>query len=131
VLGVPTVLAPRAAVLHEGSLSTGGRRSDFSLYHGVRNRLWMYVKDTPPLLLWLSLPLHVAATLAVLARAAIQGHLGPVGRGLRDALNGLPGMLRSRRELQAQRTATSADIGAIMVWNPLDVVKRRGRQQPL
>jgi GT2 family glycosyltransferase len=127
--GEPTVLAPEAVVLHEGSVSTGGRRSDFSLYHGARNRLWMYLKNTPPLLLWLTLPVHAVVTLAIWARAAVQGHGGPVGRGLKDALGGLPDMLRTRRELQAHRKASSADIAALMVWNPLDALRRCGRQR--
>ena len=127
--GEPTMLAPQAVVLHEGSVSTGGRRSDFSLYHGARNRLWMCLKNTPPLLLGLTLPIHAAVSLAVWVRAVIQGHGRPVSRGLKDALKGLPEMLRTRRELQAARKATSADVAGLMVWNPLEALRRRGRQR--
>jgi GT2 family glycosyltransferase len=125
--GERVLLAPHAIVRHEGSASTGGRRSDFSLYHGARNRLWLYVKDTPPLLLGLTLPFHVLATAAAWLRATINGHGEPVERGLEDAVRGLPDIWRSRREVQGRRKATSADIGAMMVWNPLDALHRRGR----
>jgi GT2 family glycosyltransferase len=125
--GERVLLAPHAIVRHEGSASTGGRRSDFSLYHGARNRLWLYVKDTPPLLLGLTLPFHVLATAAAWLRAAIQGHGEPVERGLEDAIKGLPDIWRSRLDVQRLRRASSADIGAMMVWNPLDALHRRGR----
>jgi GT2 family glycosyltransferase len=125
--GEPVLLAPHAVVRHEGSVTTGGRRSDFSLYHGARNRLWLYVKDTPPLLFWLTLPFHFIATLGAWLRATIQGHGEPVERGLEDAVKGLPEIWRSRQELQATRKASSEDIGVMMVWNPLDALARRGR----
>jgi hypothetical protein len=112
---------------HEGSVSTGGRRSDFSLYHGARNRLWLYVKDTPPLLFWATLPFHLAATLGAWLRATIGGHGAPVERGLEDALKGLPGIWRSRCEVQRTRRAGSEAIAMMMVWNPLDAFARRGR----
>jgi len=127
LLGERVLLAPEAAVAHEGSVTTGGRRSDFSLYHGARNRLWLYAKDTPPLLLWLTLPFHVLATLGAWMRAVGQGHGGPVTRGLRDGLKGLPGIWRSRRDIQGRRQASSAAIAAMMVWSPFDAVARRGR----
>ena len=125
--GEPVLLAPHAVVLHEGSVTTGGRRSDFSLYHGARNRLWLYVKDTPPLLFWLTLPFHLLATIGAWLRATIQGHGEPVERGLEDALKGLPDIWRSRRQVQGARRAGSDDIGAMMVWNPFDALARRGR----
>ncbi|HEY4029008.1 MAG TPA: glycosyltransferase family 2 protein [Caulobacteraceae bacterium] len=125
--GEPVLLAPHAVVRHEGSVSTGGRRSDFSLYHGARNRLWLYAKDTPPLLLWLTLPFHLLATASMWLRAAMKGHGEPVERGLEDAVKGLPDILRSRAEVQRARKASSHDIAVMMVWNPLDALHRRGR----
>jgi hypothetical protein len=125
--GQPVVLAPDAVVAHEGSVSTGGRRSDFSLYHGVRNRLWCYVKNTPPLLLWATLPFHVLATAIVWLRATVQGQAPPVERGLEDAIRGLPEVWRDRRAVQQSRYVSSGAIADMMVWNPLDALARRGR----
>ena len=127
LIGEPVVLAAGATVRHEGSASTGGRRSDFSLFHGARNRLWLFVKNTPPLLFWLTLPFHLAATVGVWLRATIQGHAPPVERGLEAAIQDLPRVWRQRRAVQAMRTASSLKIAAMMVWNPLDIRKRRGR----
>jgi N-acetylglucosaminyl-diphospho-decaprenol L-rhamnosyltransferase len=127
LMGERVLLAPEAVVAHEGSVSTGGRRSDFSLYHGARNRLWLYVKNTPPVLLWLTLPPHLLATLGVLMRAWLQGHGAPVARGLTDAAKGLPDIWRSRRHIQRRRTASAGDIARLMVWSPTDAMARRGR----
>jgi N-acetylglucosaminyl-diphospho-decaprenol L-rhamnosyltransferase len=127
--GEKVLLAPEAVARHEGSVSTGGRRSDFSLYHGARNRLWLYVKDTPTALLWPTLPFHLIATLGAWLRAVIQGHGKPVGRGLKDALGGLPDILRSRREIQARRRAPASDIAAMMVWSPASALARTGKQR--
>jgi GT2 family glycosyltransferase len=129
--GEPVLLAPHAVVRHEGSVATGGRRSDFSLYHGARNRLWLYVKDTPPLLLWLTLPFHLLATAVAWFRATVQGHGEPVERGLEDAIKGLPDIWRSRKQVQATRRAGSEAIGVMMVWNPFDAIARRGRLRRL
>lgn len=129
--GELVLLAPEAAVAHEGSVSTGGRRSDFSLYHGVRNRLWLFVKDTPPLLFWLTLPLHLLATIGIWVRAMMGGYAEPVERGLEDAVKGLPGIWRSRRAVQGGRRASSGAIARMMVWSPTDIVGRRGRLRRL
>jgi GT2 family glycosyltransferase len=127
LIGEPVALVPDAVVRHEGSVSTGGRRSDFSLYHGARNRLWLYLKDTPPLLFWLTLPAHASATAALALRAALRRDTRAVLRGLKDGLKALPAVWRKRRAVQAQRTASSADIARIMTWSPLAVLRRRGK----
>jgi GT2 family glycosyltransferase len=119
------VLAPRAVVAHEGSVSTGGRRSDFSMYHGVRNRLWVYVKNTPPLLLALTLIPHLVLTGAWWAAAVLRGEGVAVTRALRDAVRGLGPMLASRRELQRRRRAGSLAIARMMLWDPLAIARRR------
>jgi GT2 family glycosyltransferase len=126
LIGEPVILAAGAVVSHDGSVSTGGRRSDFSVYHGVRNRLWLFVKNTPPVLLSLTAPFHIAATLAVWARATLHGRAAPVEQALGAALRGLPEIWRSRRSVQASRTVSSWAIGSMMTWNPWFVIRRRG-----
>jgi GT2 family glycosyltransferase len=125
--GEGVLLAPEAAVLHEGSVVTGGRRSDFSLYHGARNRLWLYVKDTPPLLLLGTLPFHLLATIGAWLRAVVQGHGEPVERGLEDAIKGLPDIWGSRRAIQRGRKVSSGAVASMMVWSPFAAAARRGR----
>lgn len=129
--GERTLVAPQAVVRHEGSASTGGPRSDFAAFHGTRNRLWVYVKDTPATLLWITLPLHLATTALLFARHATRGELKAPWRGLMAGIAGLPGVLAARRETQARRKVSSWEIARAMTWNPLDLFLRRVVIRPL
>jgi GT2 family glycosyltransferase len=124
--GEPTLLLPAARVEHVGSASTGVR-SDFAVFHGSRNRIWTFLKNTPPLLLWLTTPLHVAVTAGLLLLHARRGDAGPVVRGIRAALKreALDPILESRRELQAGRKAGSWDILRAMAIDPVAFFGRR------
>jgi len=106
---------PQSVAHHVGSGTTGGRHSDFSVYHGHRNLVWMFVKDMPGLLFWLFLPLHVAMNLASIVWFALRGQGGVMLRAKRDALSGLPKMWRKRKQIQKSRGASMGDI-----WRVLD-----------
>lgn len=95
---------PEAVVDHVSS-GISGKRSDFATYHGHRNMVWTYVKDMPALLFWLYLPLHLCANLFAVAACAVRGQLGVVLRAKRDALLGLPQVLRDRARVQADARA--------------------------
>ena len=123
--GEPTMVIPQAVVRHVGSASSGGPRSDFATFHGTRNRLWVFVKDTPPLLFWVTLPLHLLATALLFARHAMRGELASPWRGFVAGVKGLGVALEARREAQAGRTASSFDIARAMTWNPADLFGRR------
>ncbi|HVY33554.1 MAG TPA: glycosyltransferase family 2 protein [Caulobacteraceae bacterium] len=124
LLGEAVIAAPAACVLHEGSASTGGRRSDFSLYYGARNRLWTFVKNTPGLLFWPTLPFHAGATAALWLAAVSRGEGRALGAGVVAGLGGLGDIWRRRRLLQAQRTVPAKAIWRLMVWNPLAAARR-------
>lgn len=130
LVGEPTLLVPDAVVRHVGSASTGGRRSDFAVFHGTRNRLWVFVKDTPAPLFWLTLPLHILATLVLFARHATRGEIVTPVRGLAAGIRHVGVALEARREAQATRTASSWEIARAMTWNPLDLLLRRAFIQP-
>lgn len=123
--GERTLVVPDAVVRHEGSASSGGPRSDFATFHGTRNRLWVFVKDTPPVLFWLTLPLHLAATALLFARHATRGELASPWRGFTTGLKDIRIALEARREAQARRKVGSLAIAAAMTWNPLDLFLRR------
>jgi GT2 family glycosyltransferase len=123
--GGRALVVPDAVVHHQGSASSGGPRSDFATFHGTRNRLWVFVKDTPPLLFWASLPLHLATTAVLFARHATRGELAGPWRGFVAGLRDLGVALEARRETQARRKVGSLAIARAMTWNPLDVIRRR------
>jgi GT2 family glycosyltransferase len=124
--GESTLLLPGAVVEHVGSASTGVR-SDFAIFHGSRNRIWTFIKNTPPLLLWLTAPLHAAVTAGLLLLHWRRGDAAPVVRGIRAAFQGeaLDPILASRRELQARRKVGSWAILRAMAIDPAAFVGRR------
>lgn len=123
--GEPTVVIPAAVVRHVGSASSGGPRSDFATFHGTRNRLWVFVKDTPPLLFWATLPLHLLATALLFARHAMRGELASPWRGFRAGLEGIRVALDARQEAQADRKVGSLAIARAMTWDPRDLFGRK------
>jgi GT2 family glycosyltransferase len=123
--GERSLIVPDAVVRHEGSASSGGPRSDFATFHGTRNRLWVFVKNTPPALFWLTLPLHLGATGLLFARHATRGELASPWRGFVAGLKDIGVALEARRETQARRKVGSLAIARAMTWNPLDVFLRR------
>jgi GT2 family glycosyltransferase len=129
--GERIVLAPDAIVRHVGSASSGGPRSDFAVFHGTRNRVWVYIKNTPALLFWLTLPYHVTITAILFASHAKRNEFAAPWRGLMAALKGLPLALAMRREAQATRTASSVEIARVMSWSPMALIRRDPKIVPL
>ena len=113
--GCRCLYVPQSVAHHIGSGTTGGKGSDFSVYHGHRNLVWMFVKDMPGLLFWLLLPLHVALNMVSVIWFALRGQGGVILRAKRDALLGLPTMWRKRQQIQEARTASISEI-----WRMLD-----------
>ena len=109
------MLVPGAGAQHVGSATTGGRHSDFAIYHGHRNLVWAYVKNMPGWLFWVCLPLHIAMNLAVTGMFIVQGHGRVILKAKRDALMGLPKMWRKRRQIQKTRVASVGEV-----WRQLD-----------
>jgi GT2 family glycosyltransferase len=115
--GIPTLLVPAAVVYHLGSASSGGVDSDFAIFHGTRNRVWVFLKNTPPLLLWFTLPLHLFVTAIMLAAHLKRGAIATPWRGFMAGLQGLPIALQARREAQSGRRVSSFDIAREMSWS--------------
>jgi len=112
--GYRAIYVPLAVVHHVGSASTGGQHSDFSIYHGHRNLVWVYVKNMPGALFWLLLPLHVLLSLVSIIWFAFCGQGGVILRAKRDAVWGLPRMWRKRQVNQNKRVATVRDIWLVL-----------------
>jgi GT2 family glycosyltransferase len=129
--GEPTLLVPAAVIRHVGSASSGGRKSEFAVFHGTRNRFWVVYKDTPGPLLPLVLPLHLAGVIYISARRPNWPHVPIVWRAFVASLAGLPQVLRSRRLTQKARKVPALAIARAMTWNPRDLTGRRPVVRPL
>lgn len=106
---------PDAVVEHVGGAASGGSRSDFSVFHGHRNLIWTFVKNMPGILFWTLLPLHLSANLAALVLFTARGQAGTIWRAKVQALAGLSGVWRQRREIQRARKASW-----LAIWRALD-----------
>jgi GT2 family glycosyltransferase len=107
--GYRCVYMPEAVVRHVGSASLG-RTSASSVYYGQRNLEWVYLKNTPSLIFWTSLPLHAIYLAAALVYFTWAGKLPVFLSAKWAALKGAPAMLRKRRLVQNTRRATAAEI---------------------
>lgn len=124
--GWETLQAPDAVVRHIGG---GGARATraFVAYHTTRNAIWCFVKNMPGALFWACLPLHALWMLYVVLAAHARGIGEPARRGLIDACRGLAAIWRSRREVQAARTTSIADIVNALTWSPLSIARRAAK----
>lgn len=131
LVGEPTLLAPEAVVHHVGSASSGGRKSEFAVFHGTRNRFWVLFKNTPAILLPLVVPLHLMALALVYMKPDNRPHIGLILKAVRAAFAEAPKIFRTRRAVQARRRASAAEIARAMTWNPRDLSGRRPVIRPL
>jgi GT2 family glycosyltransferase len=103
-----------AVVRHHGS-ATLGRLSAFAVFQGQRNLEWMYVKNTPALLLLRTLPGHLLYNAAAAVHFTRHGLVVPFLRAKVAAVAGLRGMLRKRSVVQRSRR-----VGAAAIWPLLE-----------
>ncbi|MFT3996996.1 MAG: glycosyltransferase family 2 protein [Asticcacaulis sp.] len=119
-----TLLIPEAKVDHIGS-ATLGARSDLALLHGYRNRLWMFLKNTPSPLLGILLIPHLLFSLSGALKDVLKGRGPIVWRALREAFNGLGAVMQDRHQLQSTRLLRSFDLLRHFSWD-LRLILRRG-----
>ena len=115
--GYRSLYVPTACVLHLGSAFVG-KHSDFQLYHGHRNLVWVYVKNMPSVLFWLFLPAHIALNLVTLLWFTARGHGAVVWHAKRDAVHGLPHFWKKRVQIQSTRKASIWAVLRQLAWNP-------------
>jgi hypothetical protein len=96
-----------------GSAVTG-RRSEFTTYYGHRNLVWCWFKNMPAPLAAAYLSQHLLLNLLSGLWYARRGQGRTLLRAKRDALRGLPPVLRARRHVQARRRVGSRALRAQM-----------------
>jgi len=111
--GYGCLYVPTAIARHYGSAVTV-EHSDFSTYYGQRNLVWVYVKNMPPILLWLLLPYHIILNLAAVLGCAMRGQAGIALKAKADALRGLGHAWRKRSSIQRMRQVSAAGIWRLL-----------------
>jgi GT2 family glycosyltransferase len=116
-----------AVMRHAGS-GTTGRISEFTLYHGHRNRVWTFLKNTPGLWLWLFLPYHLAANLSLFWRYRSEAGVSRIlERAFTDAWRGRAPFLCERRLAHAAGFRRMLHLMAVAPWSASRRVDVAGR----
>lgn len=129
--GGRSVQLASAIVYHEGSGVTG-RHSDFTIYHGHRNRIWLFRKNVPLALRLLTLPMRLATDFSLLGRFLLAGHAGPYLKALRDGYLGprtdevssIPAA-NTGKPVNGTRSINALEVAALLNWSPIDLTRRR------
>ncbi|GAA5163739.1 glycosyltransferase family 2 protein [Viridibacterium curvum] len=106
---------PSAHALHAGSVTSGGRRSGFSVFHGHRNRLWCVLKNMPASLLPAVLPAFLLADFLMFLRLCGDGHGLEFLRARLASLRAVPRVLHQRLQVQRQCRVRPSEV-----WSWLD-----------
>lgn len=128
--GGRAVQVKAARVLHEGS-GVSGRYSDFTVYHGNRNRIWMTYRNMPGALYWPFVPFRLLADAYLCLRAYSVGTGRAYARAVLDGYGGLPALSDDRRRLQKTRKAGDGEIARALTWSPLKVSRREASLRPI
>ncbi len=115
--GFEAIQVADARVRHVGSASSG-RTSSFTVYHGLRNSVFVVVRCMPFPLILLALPLLVFSQVWIGPRC---GGVITRLRALRDGVLALPRLLRERRAIQKASGISWLELSRLVVWNPLRV----------
>lgn len=115
--GYRALYVPTAHIRHLGSAFVG-KHSDFQIYHGHRNLVWVFVKNMPGVLFWAFMPLHILLNIATLAWLVLRGQGAAAMRAKRDAILGVPHFWQKRVKIQANRKASVWSIFRQLSWNP-------------
>ncbi len=108
------------AVVDHVSSGIAGRASEFAVYHGTRNRIWTFLKNTPRILLPVLLPAHLATNLFTLGWSVFRkGRFAPTFKGVIHGFFQYPGGRRVHRK------TSIAALLKIFTWSPHKVYKRR------
>jgi GT2 family glycosyltransferase len=105
---------PTAVAYHMGSATIGPGLTDFTRYHLWRNALWIIAKDLPATAILRHTPQLLMGQLVNLAVAVRDRKIAIWWRAWRDALDGLPRVLRERSTVQSQRRIDRRSLEAII-----------------
>lgn len=112
--GEACIFLPNARVRHKGGASSGqddDALSDFSVYYGVRNRFWTYIRNMPFLLLVITMPVHLVVTGAQVFSARKTGQIRVMLSALKAAFRESPRFFASRKTRPVPTTGKSGKLG--------------------
>ncbi len=109
LLGYRCFYIADAIVTHEGS-GVVGKYSDFQVYHGHRNQVWVYLMNMPSPWIWIYLPQHLLYNVASILLFVFRGKTTVILRSKIDAIKGLPRAWQRRKEIQATTRISAMEL---------------------
>ena len=113
--GYKAIYVPDAVVDHVGGTSSGGKRSDFAVYHGHRNLVWCFLKNMPNPLFLLLLPAHFAQSIFAAMVFLASGHGQIFAKAKWHAAKKVPEFWKARQTIQQARR-----VSWWAIWKSLD-----------
>ncbi|WP_070968010.1 glycosyltransferase family 2 protein [Vibrio sonorensis] len=110
LLKYDSLFVDSAVVYHVGGGTSGGKHSDFSVYYGHRNLVWVYLKNMPHILLLVTLPLHLLMTCVAFVKFLLLGQANIFLRAKIDALKEIGKTLKKRKLVQATKRRKTKEI---------------------
>jgi len=120
LLGYRAAYAGDAVVYHKGSIASGGPNSDFVLYHGIRNSLFVLIKDVPLYFLLKNLGWIILLHSAIFLRYMIKGKLMIVLNLYKDFIMGISRMRKKRQLLHQKKLTKIKEINQLVSKNFYD-----------
>lgn len=111
LLGYRCFYISDAVVTHEGSAIVG-QHSDFQVYYGHRNLVWVYVMNIPSPWIWIYLPQHLLYNIASILLYIFRGKTAVILRAKFDAIKGLNRAWQRRKEVQAACRVSANELRA-------------------
>jgi len=103
------------------SSGISGRASDFAIYHGTRNRIWTFMKNTPRGLMIILLPCHITTNLLLLVWSLFRAQrFGPTWRGFKAGFFTRPKLSPPKLKRKISYLVLLKSFG----WSPLKVLNR-------
>ena len=127
--GERCMFIPDAVIHHHGS-AISGRKSEFTIRLGTRNRLRTYLTSMPTIALAATFPVHLLANLYLYGRAIGKPYAKAIRHGTSEALGMLPEIRATRRRVQRTRTVSTIDLLKQMSWNPATLHGRKVHVRP-
>jgi GT2 family glycosyltransferase len=115
-LGYKAMYIPDAIVYHVGGGSSGGTSSDFAIYHGHRNLVWMFVKNMPFILLVVFLPIHLLFQFVSIFYYTYKGKGEIIFKSKFDALKNISTAISARKKVQLHRKISIFKLLQSLSW---------------
>lgn len=112
--GYTPVYVDDAVVMHKGSVTSGGKFNEFVMYQGLRNTIWMLMKNLPAGIFWSNIFWIFLAHVSVMLKYTIKGKLGLTIRLYRDAFAARKLMGQKRKKIFANRKRTNKELRVFM-----------------